>query len=54
MSKQFRKFDDMIDNTVEWTCFAGHRQDSTFKQTQITISTDLRNSYQCSNVQSQN
>jgi len=28
----------------EETCFAGHRQGSTFKQTQYKIATDLGNS----------
>jgi len=39
---------------MEKTCFDGQRQGSTVKQTQITISMDLRNSYQYSKLQCQN
>ena len=39
---------------LEQTRFASQRQGSASKQTQWTISMDLRNSYQYSNLQSQN
>jgi len=40
------KFDDMIENGAEQTCFTGQKEGALFEKTQWTISTDMRSSCQ--------